>query len=262
MVRLRWAHTRYCATQSREPLTQPEAGPLPGGHPWPEVLERACTCLGLPWGPCWTQDGRCQQIGPAACPAGPPGCTARRTSAEAAGALAAVCGLRWTSVKARPPAQCQRQDGAALGASWLWVHSCSCPEPGEGAWMQERARWGLSGVLGQAWWSQGGRAGCGGGAAPREPPFHHPCPRPGLCEPRWAGAHTGLLTCATLRPAGTSPPPGEGTLPLTAHPPLLGDPGPMEGWGAVRGRGASEATVASRRHCSGWPVLCWRRALG
>lgn len=55
--------------------------------------------------------------------------------------------LQRAVVKTRPPAQCQRRKGAALGASAPRGSSYSCPEPGEGAWVWgvlsgSRARWG------------------------------------------------------------------------------------------------------------------------
>lgn len=66
------------------------------------------------------QDDRCQQHGVAACPAGLPGdpqhsghLLRQRLSLPWRG----LRGLQWAKGRARPPAQCQRQNGAALDAN-------------------------------------------------------------------------------------------------------------------------------------------------
>lgn len=58
--------------------------------------------------------------------------------------------------------------GAGWGRPWcqlalrplLFLFRAKRRGLGVGCALGDRARWGLSGVLGQAWWNQGGRVGC------------------------------------------------------------------------------------------------------
>lgn len=208
----------------------------------------------LPWAPSWRQDGRCQQNRV---------CSAQQDSRGPQGLADSCCGsgrpswrgpggLRWAPGQAGPqPAAGQggrhvvpataEVSGSCLGPGKAWVWGVP-----SGSRARARARCGRAMSRAQV--------GCGRGAVwrLREPPFHSPCPRPGLCVPR------GLLpTCVNKHTCVSAQ--------VLPHPQWCAPPLPTGGWlrpGSPREGQGSRGAVSSHRHHCGQACPSWPRAWG